>query len=203
MEELVYLERKPRAETTGNAPVIILLHGRKALAKTIFSIEGLLDPRFYVFALQAPYPIENGFEWVRGHDYSDTESQRMIASTVHTLIRERAVDADKLYMLGFSQGAAMTIVMSLNGMLNIRGSIPMGGFLPKVVRSWENLSKDTKFYIAHGNADEEVPMKRSIEANEFLIEHGIQSEFHEYKGRHKMSLSSLREIDEWLRTNFE
>jgi phospholipase/carboxylesterase len=180
----------------------VLLHGRKAHAKTIFSIEGLLDPRLHVFALQAPYPIEDGFEWVQNHDYSNTVSQEGIAETVRMLLNERNVDAERLYLLGFSQGAAMTIIMSLNGMLKVRGAVPMGGFLPKIVRSWNNISTTTKFYIAHGDNDEEVPKERSIEANQFLLDHGIQSEFHEYKGRHKMSLSSLREIDDWLKTNF-
>src|SRR5579864_8806871 len=131
MQTLTYLEREPREPDSSKAPMLVLLHGRKAHAKTIFSIEGLLDPRLHVFALQAPYPIEDGFEWVRNHDYSNTESQDMIAETIRMLIAERQVDAERLFLLGFSQGAAITIIMSLNGMLKVRGAIPMGGFLPK------------------------------------------------------------------------
>jgi phospholipase/carboxylesterase len=203
MQRLTYLERVPREPGENKAPMLVLLHGRKAHAKTIFSIEGLLDARLHVCALQAPYPIEGGFEWVQNHDYSNTESQDMIAETIRMLVAERQVDPERLFLLGFSQGAAMTILMSLNGMLKVRGAVPMGGFLPKIVRSWEKFSTETKFYFAHGDNDEEVPISRSIDANQFLLDHGIQSEFHEYKGRHKMSLSSLREIDEWLKKDFE
>src|SRR5450755_3487187 len=102
MQTLTYLERIPREPSNGNAPVLVLLHGRKAHAKTIFSIEGLLDPRLHVFALQAPYPIDDGFQWVQNHDYSNTAPQEMIAETIRMLIGERKVDAERLFLLGFS-----------------------------------------------------------------------------------------------------
>lgn len=213
MHPLTYIERTPREPSEGTAPVIFLLHGRAAYAKTIFAIEGLLDPRLHVIAVQAPFQSElGGFEWFvpkkketpeAEHDYRAEESEALLTSTIQSLLQVKPIDPDFLYLLGFSQGAAMTFVISLRGEIEVRGAIPMGGFLPEQIKKWEHLSKHTKFYLAHGDHDEMVPMQKSIDSNEFLISRNIQSEFHEYRGRHKMSLSSLRDADAWLKRDLE
>jgi phospholipase/carboxylesterase len=209
MQELTYLERAPRQESAPVAPVIFLLHGRAAYAKTIFTIEGLLDPRLHVIAIEAPYASElGGFEWFRPNEQgrSDelrdadhfTESEEILTAQIEKLISSRPVDPARVFLLGFSQGAAMSFIISLRGKINVKGAVPMGGFLPSPIREWREIATNTRFLIAHGDKDEVLPEETSIQANEFLLSKGIRSEFYSYRGRHKMSLSALQHVNAWL-----
>jgi predicted esterase len=71
---LPYLERSPRQSSDGSVPLVFLLHGRGAEAKTIFSIQGLLDPRFCVIAITAPYASSiGGYEWFHPNSHVGNE----------------------------------------------------------------------------------------------------------------------------------
>lgn len=213
-EKLIYLERAPRTPSTV-VPTIVLLHGRASIARTIFSIEGLLDPRDHVFALQAPYPSAKGdYEWFvpkqneEGTEADETlmsqrseqmaHSEEIATATIKELMSTRGLNPELLFLIGFSQGAAMSFLISLRGALKVRGAVPMSGFLPEEIRSWPVISTHTEFIVPHGDKDEVLPQSSSIRAHEFLLSKGITSEFREYRGRHKMSLDIVRYVNEWI-----
>jgi phospholipase/carboxylesterase len=206
---LTYLEREPREKTT-TRPLIVLLHGRAAYAKTIFTIEGLIDPRFHVIALQAPFVCDKGgFEWFKPNEEGRSdeiteasrfqESESILTKEIHTARAERDLEKSPLVLLGFSQGAAMSFLLSLRGTLPVTAAVPMSGFLPQPVKTWESLATSTKFLITHGSEDEVLPPSTSINAKDHLISRGISAEYYQYRGRHKMSLSCLHYVNDWLK----
>lgn len=207
---LTYLERLPKEQSSGGkAPIIVLLHGRAAEAKTIFSIEGLLDPRFHIVAFQAPFASEKGaFEWFRPEEEVPTRelwegnrfsaAEQILTEQVLGYLAKANVDASKLFLWGFSQGAAMSLILGLRGTLKPKGVVPMSGFLPSPVKKWEALDRHAKYLLVHGTNDEVLPPASSLSALRFLLEHGIRAEYHEYRGRHKMTLDSIAYINHWL-----
>ncbi len=213
-DKLIYLERAPRTPSE-RTPIIVLLHGRASFAKTIFSIEGLLDARAHIFALQAPFPSSlGGFEWFipkkneQGTEADEAlmskrleemaKSEELSTTTIKELMARRGLDPELLFLIGFSQGAAMTYLLSLRGKMKMRGAVPMSGFLPDEVRAWPEISTTTEFVVAHGDHDEVLPQSSSISAHEFLLSKGIKSEYKVYKGRHKMSMDIVRYVNAWI-----
>ncbi len=213
-ETLIYLERAPRTPSA-ITPTVVLLHGRASIARTIFSIEGLLDARDHVFALQAPYPSAKGdFEWFvpkQNEEGSEADealmsqrldqmahSEELVTATIKELMTSRGLDPELLFLIGFSQGAAMSFLIGLHGVLSVRGAVPMSGFVPEEIRSWPEVSTRTQFIVPHGDKDEVLPQSSSIRAHDFLLSKGITSEFREYRGRHKMSLDIVRYVNEWI-----
>jgi phospholipase/carboxylesterase len=212
-EELLFLERQPR-EASELKPLMIMLHGRANYAKTIFTIEGLLDPRFTVLAIQAPFVSDKGgFEWFkpneagRSDEISDAsrfqESEDRLTEQIERMRTERGLQDSPLYLLGFSQGAAMCILLGLRGMLGARRVVPMSGFLPQPVKSWPTLDPKAKYMITHGTEDEVLPPEVSIRAKDYLVSRGIDAQYYEYRGRHKMSLSCLHHVNAWLKEDLE
>ena len=211
---LHYLERPPKGPTPGvgapaTPPLLVLLHGRAAEAKTIFSIEGLLDPRFHIVAFQAPFTSElGGFEWFRpeekeqrrelwqGDRFSDAEKQ--LTESIPDYVSRSGVDPSRIFLWGFSQGAAMSLILGLRGVLRPLGVVPMAGFLPSPIKQWPTLDKHAKYLLVHGTNDEVLPTSSSLSALKFLLEHGLSAEYHEYRGRHKMTLDSIAYINNWL-----
>ena len=205
---LPFLERAPR-EPLVNAPLLILLHGRAAEAKTIFSIEGFLDPGLHVISIRATYPSAlGGYEWFHpigeneGEDTTDesrfAESESILASQIAAMRRERGLDGNPLFLWGFSQGAAMSFLLGLRGELKPNAVVPMSGFLPGPIESWPAVDGSSKFLIAHGNADEVLSAESSNKAYQALVKRGVEAEYYEYAGRHKMTGICIKHINAWL-----
>ncbi|HYM20309.1 MAG TPA: hypothetical protein VEW28_04815 [Candidatus Kapabacteria bacterium] len=210
---LHYLERLPKTGSTSRHPVIILLHGRAAKAETIFSIEGLFDPSFHIIAIQAPYSSEKGdFEWFLPYDYERPlesfseqqfrESETILTEQIQAMMIERSVTADRLFIGGFSQGAAMSHIISLRGNISVRGVLAMSGFFPRPLLYWKLPEIRSSYFISHGTNDKVLSISESKFAYDFYTEHHIDAEFFEYNGRHKMTISLLQKINDWIRTKY-
>jgi phospholipase/carboxylesterase len=204
---LPFLERTPR-EAVATSPLLILLHGRAAEAKTIFSIEGLLDPRFYIIAIRGTYESEiGGYEWfhpdkARSDEINDAErfdeSENLLTKEIQEHIDRISVDPNNLFLWGFSQGAAMSLILGLRGIIHPKGVVPMSGFLPSPVRQWERWNTKGEYLLVHGTNDEVLPVTTSLDAKDFLESKGIHATYHEYRGRHKMTLDSIAFINQWI-----
>ncbi len=207
---LPYIERLPKINADKAPPLLILLHGRDAHAETIFSVEHLLPPEFHVISIRATYKSpREGFEWFKPYDYDHPldsfskehyeESVKIATEMIAGLMEEKNVDKDQLYLLGFSQGAAMCHFLGLQNIIHPKGVVPMSGFFPRPILGWEDLNKEPHFLMTHGTEDKVLSTSESIFAQAFLTEQGITSEYYEYKGRHKMTLPLLSHISTWLR----
>ncbi len=206
---LPFLERIPKQPSDKAAPLIVLLHGRGAEAKTIFSIQGLLDPRFQVLAITAPYPSSiGGFEWfhpnARAGDeeiddaerFDDTE--KILTNDISFHIERLSATKSPLFIWGFSQGAAMSLIVGLRGAIRVTGIVPMSGFLPSPIRKWNRWNSDIHVMLSHGSNDEVLRPETSHHTQDFLKSIGIPSEYYEYKGPHKMSLNAIAHINNWI-----
>jgi phospholipase/carboxylesterase len=206
---LPYLERLPKTGVLSHAPVLFLLHGRAAKAETIFSIEGLLDPSFHVISIRATYDSPKGeYEWFLPYDYSHpietftedrfAESEQLLTKQIEAMMTEREISNERLFLSGFSQGAAMSHILSLRGKLHPKGVIPMSGFFPRPVTHWPLPTMLPSYLITHGTRDEVLPTSESKVAVEFYKEKNADVEYYEYNGRHKMTIPLVKKINEWI-----
>ena len=207
---LPFLERNPKQPSDKKAPLVILLHGRGAEAKTIFSIQGMLDSRFHVLAITAPYPSAiGGWEWFQpqtetgDREIEDAkrsgEAEARLTSDLEIHIERLKAKSSPLFLWGFSQGAAMALIIGLRGTIKTTGIIPMSGFLPSPIETrWKHWNTSVHALIAHGSNDEVLPPASSRHTQAFLESKGIPTEYYEYKGPHKMSLNAISHINDWM-----
>jgi phospholipase/carboxylesterase len=199
----------PREPSVEDPPLLVLLHGRGAEAKTIFSIQGLLDQRFQVIAFTAPYPSSiGGFEWFHpkanaGDEEIDDadrfgESEKILTQNIQRHIERLRSAKSPLFLWGFSQGAAMSLILGLRGEISVTGIVPMSGFLPSPIRRWKHWNTNVRVILSHGSNDEVLSPETSRHTQTFLESIGIPSEYYEYKGPHKMSLNAIAHINDWI-----
>ena len=208
---LPYLERLPRIQSE-SPPLVIMLHGRDAKAETIFSVEGMLDPNLHIISIQATYKSSDGkFEWFLPYDYDHPlesfseehfkDSEAILTNMIAGILEEKNISESNLFLLGFSQGAAMSYILSLRGNINPKGVIAMSGFFPRPIENWKSINMQPQFLITHGSNDEVLPTTESIFAHTFLDSKGISSVYYEYKGRHKMTPQVIEYINNWIRSH--
>ncbi len=103
----------------------------------------------------------------------------------------------KVYVLGFSQGAAVCYEYIMGIEKTLGGIFPIGGFLFKQSSKQSRVSlhnKDTPIIIGHGKKDEVVPIEKSKIAYDYILKERANVKLVEYNGGHKISMDYLREI---------
>jgi predicted esterase len=106
---------------------------------------------------------------------------------------------NRLDVVGFSQGGAMTYAMCL--VTNPTKAAPLAGYLPP--RFVEHLSgknfSDLQMFIAHNTDDEMVPIEESRRAARLFEEQGASVKFCESTGGHKLSSTCFNNLNAFLR----
>ena len=104
-------------------------------------------------------------------------------------------DSKNVYVLGFSQGAAVCYEYAMGMKKTLGGIFPIGGFLFKYSNKQKRVSennKNTPILIGHGIKDEVIPIEKSKIAYNQLLKEGANVKFHSYNGGHKISMDFLR-----------
>lgn len=211
---LVHLVREP-----GNAvlpPLLILLHGVGGDEHGWDEILPQLDERFLILSVRAPNPNSNGgycwfnVEFANGtFSINAQQAQASWRAVVH--FAEQAADAyttapRQVYLMGFSQGAAMAFCAMLTAPEKSDGIIALNGRVLPEVRPYavsaDRLHDFPVLYV-YGTHDNVIPVAFARESVEYLTKTGVGLEAREYPIGHEMPTESLRDVNTWLAGRFD
>ena len=136
---LQYLHRPASTKQIGN-PAIFLLHGYGSNEEDLFSFAPELPEHYEIFSFRAPLTmVPYGYAWYSIYfdqddgKFSDDEQARESAeialSNIKHLIKEHQLDADRITLIGFSQGAILSLALGLNHPDRIWRVAAMSGYL--------------------------------------------------------------------------
>ena len=161
-----------------------------------------LDGRLHVIMPNAP--VDNGKRsWyplpstLNGSVVEDDEgimnSKKVIAEALHDHI-----DIDKrLYLGGFSQGAALSLSMGLNNDMESDGIIAISGYVPSASKI--NIVDHRKdIYVAHGKSDTTISIETHEKSIKFLEKNNLSyTEYLDDCG-HTISKAMIGSLSEWM-----
>lgn len=191
----------PARETSSGQqpPALVLLHGIGADENDLFPIARHLDPRLTVVSPRAPRPYHMGYAWFQIDFRSDGSVLPDVAgarATLTELVRwieavpaRLGTDPRRTFLLGFSQGAMMslgalrTIPEHLAGVVALSGRWGEGLF--ETPASSAEVAR-VPLFVAHGTYDTVLPvdngrltrdafepLSRDFTYREFPVDHGI------------------------------
>lgn len=108
-------------------------------------------------------------------------------------------ESKDVYVIGFSQGAAVCYEYIMGVEKQFGGIFPIGGFFFKYSKKAKRVSEDNKntpIIIGHGTKDDIIPIEKSEEAFNQLSKEGANVDIYKYNGGHKISMNFLRRIIE-------
>ena len=107
------------------------------------------------------------------------------------------VDAAQFDVAGFSQGGALTNVLTLLYPQRIRKAAVLAGFMPGGTDDLlaQRVLNDKPFFVAHGTQDDLVPLERARRSVGLLKQAGAQVTFCEAEVGHKVSADCLRGLE--------
>lgn len=157
---------------TSPAPLLVAVHGYGAHKRYMMREAKLVAPEdFAVVSLQAPHqhfrPTDGGYKvgfgWLT--DYKSEESvavhQNFVLQIIEKLSGENVIDAERVYLFGFSQACALNFRFALTRPEKVRGVIGTSGGIPSDLESnriYRKLNADV-FYL-YGDADEFYPLEK-------------------------------------------
>lgn len=178
--------------------LLLLLHGWTGNEDSMWVFARKLSNDYEMLAPRAPHPTEtSGYSWrtqkTETDGWSKIDKYRASADALIELMDAYAafhgIDAGEFDALGFSQGGAMTNVLSLFYPQRIRKAGILSGFIPL---SAEEIAAEKplvgkKFFAAHGTQDELVPIEMARHAVSLLEQAGAQIIYCEDEVGHKLS----------------
>ncbi|WP_026966207.1 alpha/beta hydrolase [Algoriphagus terrigena] len=157
---------------------IILIHGRGATADSILSLSSYLNLTDY--AILAPQA--NGNSWYPfGFMASDAGNKVSLEQSLETLeearteILKAGIPNEQIYLLGFSQGACLSLEFAARNAAKFGGIVAFTGGLIGEKLDAEKYSGDfsgTPVFIGSSDRDFHVPAKRINESADLLRKMG-------------------------------
>lgn len=195
------------------APLLIALHGYGASKRQMMRESRQMVPEnFAIAALQGFHqhlkepkepggPLRFGFGWLtnfRPEDSVALHHQALIDLT-DKLVREAAVDPQRVFLLGFSQSCAVNYRFVFTHPGHLRGVIGICGGMPG---DWETseVYKPTETSVFHlaGTRDEFYPPERVADYLERLRLRARDVMFESYDAGHEIVPPMRHDVREWL-----
>jgi phospholipase/carboxylesterase len=207
---LVHLVRQPEIEAN-TPPLLLLLHGIGSNEHDLYGLAPFLDQRFLIISVRAPLTLGPGsYAWF-DVDFTpqgmviNPEQAEASRKTLITFLQEAVTaygaDPERIYLMGFSQGAIMSASVALTRPELVAGVVLMSGrILPEIqplIASNEELS-GLPFLVVHGTADMVLPISHGRASRELLSSLPVDLTYHEYPMGHEVNQESLADVTTWL-----
>jgi phospholipase/carboxylesterase len=213
---LIHQTASPRNGLVDKPPLLLLLHGFGSNEDDLFSLAPYLDERFFIVSARGPVVLNPmSFAWFNLSftpegvmvDLDEAESSRQtLRAFIDELVKFYQVDPRAIYLMGFSQGAMMSLATALTYPGTASAVVAMSGrLLPQTLR--QIADKDAliglPIFVAHGTGDTVLPIHHGRDTRAQLSELPVDLTYREYPMAHEVSAESLRDITVWLKNQLD
>lgn len=210
---LTHLLHEPRTAPAENEkpPLLLLLHGVRSNEHDLLGLAPYLDARFFIISARAPLTLGPGqYGWypvtftptgpVGDHEQART-SRDILARFIGEAVAAYGLDAKRVYLMGFSQGAIMSLYVALTQPELVAGIAPMSGRL--LAETWAERTGDENLrglpvMAVHGTRDAVLPIHDGRALRDRLSTLPIDFTYREYAMAHEVSPQSLADVSAWL-----
>ena len=185
---------------------MILIHGRGASAADIMTVGAeLLHPGFAYLAPQAaggawyPNPFTAPLEANEPYLSSALEAMGAVLSSI-----EKTIPARRVILLGFSQGACLTLEFAARHARRYGGVVGLSGGLigpAGTPRDYSGSFEGTPAFLGCSDVDPHIAKDRVVEAGQVLkrMEAAVTVELYPQMG-HTVSAEEIREVERIIST---
>ena len=189
----------------GPYPTAVMLHGRRGDEDVMWIFRNAAPRPWLVVAPRATLADHEAFSWhiQPPGEWPAIEAFQPAVDALTRFLRALPrlynADPDRTYLMGFSQGAALSIATALRRPELVRGIAALVGFAPAapdelVARRLSGLP----VFMATGTEDETVPLDVSRRTADLLRHAGADLTYNEYPIGHKLSAAGLADLRAWF-----
>ena len=161
------------------------------------------------FFLQGPFVIkEGGYSWFEGNEETGWKYQESfdLLNKIISNLNEQGFPNQKIFILGFSQGACLAMEYIIRQEFSIGGIIPIAGFIGYKDRFKNDIlseNRNTPVLLIHGNRDRVVLPEESKIAHRLFSEAGFRAKLHTLSTGHKVPVQAKKLIESFIANSDE
>ena len=190
---------------------IFFLHGFGSNMQDLFGLSPLFNQNWTCVSLQASIPVQyNGWAWAE-LDFQNIGKlpkpeqmkihQEKVFVSIEQCIKKLDLDPKRINLLGFSQGASLSIYSGLKNPNTFNSVVALSGFFPiKEISEQVDIEavRGLKLFMGHGRLDPVVPIGLGHDTKNGLIDIGVNPNYNEYDSEHTIPNECLNDILKWL-----
>jgi phospholipase/carboxylesterase len=205
-----WILRQHTPKGQGLHPLTLLLHGWTGDETVMWVFASRLPKDTMLVAPRGLYAVPSGGYGWEHHEVRDwpwvDDLQPSVEALLGLLTPDNFPQADleRIRLVGFSQGAALSYTFALTHPARIASVAGLAGFMPQGAEALARNRPLTNMpvFIAHGARDKIVPVERARHAVEILETAGAQVTYCEEDVDHKLSANCFRGLETFFARQF-
>ena len=197
-------------KTTDQMPrILLLLHGWTGDENSMWVFTRDLPKNYWMVAPRAPHRADSsGYSWRPSQESEKSRhSLEQLEPAAEALIQlvdqyqaSTKIAAETFDVIGFSQGAAISGVLTFLYPQRVRRLGVLAGFVPAGLDdlALKRPLEAKPIFVAHGTKDETVPIDRARASIAILEKAGAQVTYCEDEVGHKLSINCLHALRKFL-----
>lgn len=192
--------------TAGPHPTVVMLHGRGGNEDVMWIFRRVLPKDWLIVAPRGPkVDPGGGYAW-HPRQPDEWPSLATFDEAVATVVKfiqalPELYDADpsRVYLMGFSQGAATSYATAMRFPGLVQGIAGLVGFVPVECDSPIEMValKDLPVFMAVSRKDPFIPFSRADGCARTLQAAGADLAYHEYDTGHRLNAQGMRDLKAW------
>ncbi|WML42381.1 esterase [Neobacillus sp. OS1-2] len=204
---MIYELRRPeQLDPEKRYPALFLMHGIGSNEQNMLQMVKGLEDKFFIFSIRGHLPQPPGYAYFTIQGYGKPhrevfdEGISRLTSFIDYALEKYPVDASRLFLLGFSQGAILSMTLGLTLGDRIKGIVALSGYIPAFVKEEYTIKpvEDLSLFISHGEMDQVLPFEWGVANHEYFRGLGAEVTFNTYQEGHTVSLKNHQDFINWL-----
>lgn len=188
---------------------IFLFHGLGSNEEDLLQLVEEFKGQCHIFSLRGPITHSPGFAFYTFEEEGKPTREvfdKMITFTqsfILEAIEQFHLDINKIFLVGFNQGAAVVETLTLTLGNLITGTVALSGYLPDfVINEYKKVPLErTKVFISHGEYDYDFPIQWGENSKNYFEEIGVQVTYKTYPDGHGVTPQNLKDMVEFIAEN--
>jgi phospholipase/carboxylesterase len=211
MNTVYELRRPEKIDPNKQYPALFVMHGIGSNEQNMLSLVNGIEEQFFIFSIRGHLEHPPGFAYFTiqgyGKPHRDVFDQAIgkLTGFIDDAIKQYPLDIRNLYLLGFSQGAILSMTLGLTLGERIKGIVALSGYIPGFVKDEYKVNSvdQMSLFISHGEMDQVLPYDWGVESNEYFRRLGADVTFKSYHEGHTVSLQNFQDYKNWLLDSLE
>ena len=205
--EMIYELRRPKNIVPGEKyPALFVMHGIGSNEHNMLALANGLEDSFYIFSVRGHLTQGSGYAYFTIQGYGKPhrevfdEGINKLANFIDYASANYPIDPEKLYLLGFSQGAIVSMTLAVTLGNKIKGIVALSGYIPQFVKEeyMINVGNHLSVFVSHGEFDQVLPYEWGKENVDYFTKLGVPTTFKTYGEGHTVSEKNLQDSKLWL-----
>lgn len=188
-------------------PAVFTLHGKGSNEKNMFGLVTPMTDDFIIIGIRGNLPLGAGYQYYDlkslGNPIREMfdEAVKQLGAFILYATEKYPIDPGKRYLLGFSQGAILSMTLALTMGDQLKGIVALNGYLPDFVKKEYLLRsvKDVSVFISHGEYDSIFPVRIGHETAAYFKDQTQRLTFKLYPSDHSVSEENQLDVLDWLK----